>query len=576
MLTDGPVGSVGLTLAAGAVLVSWWKALLLLVPFVVWAWIISDVYDKHAARFHLGRKNWNLIQLVIGAVAAAGAFVVPVLAGVGGIAGFGIALGASVLILGIGVAAYPIVSSKDARVPPDHRVKIDFSKFAEKRKAKAEKKQAGKAELVILRPDKSKVVVPDAETPEFEVRTAAEGVIMRAREARASQLDILPTGKDGSYGVTYLVDGVRQTGEGPMPAQDAVRIIDFWKDAGLLEVADRRKKQTADIRIAKGDENYTARLTTIGGQGGQRLTMLFDHAQAVRRSPENLGMLEPQLQELRELVQENRGTVVLAAPSDGGRTTLFYTIVKMHDAYTSNVQTIELQTEDALEGVRQNVFEPGGEQEFGKLVRSILRRDPRVVAVADLDADAAKEMARADHERTRTYASFKTDGVLGAVQLWVKAVGDLEQAGEALHGGVAGKLVRRLCENCRVAYQPSADMLKKLGLPGDKVKQLYKKGGQVLIKNKPEVCPVCAGVGYAGQVGVFEVYRFGPEERDAIKKGDLNALRAALRKRGLPSLQQAALRAAVEGVTSVEEVLRVTTEATKPGNTGTKTAAAAT
>ncbi|MFG0325750.1 MAG: ATPase, T2SS/T4P/T4SS family, partial [Phycisphaerales bacterium JB037] len=567
---------VGLTLAAGAVLVSWWKALILLVPFVVWAWIISDVYDKHAARFHLGRKKWNLIQLVIGVAAAAGAFVVPVLAGVGGIAGFGIALGAVVLILGIGIGAYPFVSGKDARVPPDHRVKIDFSKFAEKRKAKAEKKQAGKAELVILRPDKSKVLVPDAETPEFEVRTASEGVVMRAREARASQLDILPTGKDGSYGVTYLVDGVRQTGEGPMPAQDAVRIIDFWKDAGLLDVADRRKKQTADIRIAKGEENYTARLTTIGGQGGQRLTMLFDHAQAVRRSPENLGMLEPQLQELRELVKENRGTVVLAAPSDGGRTTLFYTIVKMHDAYTSNVQTIELQTEDSLEGVRQNVFDPNGEQEFGKLVRSILRRDPRVVAVADLDADAAKEMARADHERTRTYASFKTDGVLGAVQLWVKAVGDLEQAGEALHGGVAGKLVRRLCENCRVAYQPSADMLKKLGLPADKVKQLYKKGGQVLIKNKPEVCPVCAGNGYAGQVGVFEVYRFGPEERDAIKKGDLNALRAALRKRGLPSLQQAALRAAVEGVTSVEEVLRVTTESGKTGSTGTKTATAAT
>ena len=106
---------------------------------------------------------------------------------------------------------------------------------------------------------------------------------------------------------------------------------------------------------------------------------------------------------------------------------------------------------------------------------------------------------------------------------------------------------------------------------------LYKKGGQVLIKNKPEICPVCSGNGYAGQVGVFEVYRFGDEERDAIKHGDLNALRAALRKRGLPSLQQAALRAAVEGVTSVEEVLRVTAESGKSGGgTSSKTATAAT
>ncbi len=117
--------------------------------------------------------------------------------------------------------------------------------------------------------------------------------------------------------------------------------------------------------------------------------------------------------------------------------------------------------------------------------------------------------------------------------------------------------MRRLCTNCRVGYPPSPDMLKKLGVGEGKVQQLFKKGGQVLIKNKPEVCPVCAGdSGYYGMEGVFEVYRFGSEERELLEQNNLAGLKAALRKRNLPTLQQAALKKALSGVTSVEEVTR--------------------
>jgi len=139
-------------------------------------------------------------------------------------------------------------------------------------------------------------------------------------------------------------------------------------------------------------------------------------------------------------------------------------------------------------------------------------------------------------------------------------VGDIDQASKGLHGVLAQKLIRKLCTNCRVAYQPSPDMVKKLGLPPDKVKQLFKKGGQVLIKNKPEVCPVCGGGGYVGQEGVFEVYKLGEPERTAIRAGDWNALKGELRKRNLPTIQQTAIRKALDGVTSVEEVMRITAD----------------
>ena len=256
-------------------------------------------------------------------------------------------------------------------------------------------------------------------------------------------------------------------------------------------------------------------------------------------------------------------------PRDNGRTTLMYSVLKRHDAYINNVQTVEIDPQTALEGVRGNKFDaqsdaalPAGATgpEFATLVRSIMRRDPQVVGVAELpDAATAKEVSRADLERARVYLSFNAPDAVAGVQAWAKMVGDQRAAGECLHGVIAGKLLRKLCTNCRVAYPPAPDMLKKLGIPEGKVTQLFKKGGQVLIKNKPEVCPVCAGSGYYGQDGVYEVCLFGKEERDLVAAGNLSGLKAAMRKRNVPTIQQVAIRKAVDGITSVEEVMRITT-----------------
>jgi len=256
-----------------------------------------------------------------------------------------------------------------------------------------------------------------------------------------------------------------------------------------------------------------------------------------------------------------------------------YALLRKHDAYTSNVQTIALEQQATIEGVRQNKFEPTGDAEFSTTVRSILRRDPDVVAVAEMPDEAtAREVAKADHERTRIYVSLRADGVLPAIQLFARAVGDQKLASNCLHGAIGQRLVRQLCVNCKAPFQPTAEMIKKLGLPKD-TKQLFKKSGQVLMKDKPQVCPVCGGSGFFGQIGVFEVYTIGPDERKLIAANDMTALRAAFRQRKQQSLQQAALQHVVLGNTSVEEVIRVTQSsqqpAAKPSSAAAKPAATA-
>ncbi len=551
------------TLAAGYMLVSVWKPILLLAPFVGWGWVVSTVLDKHAQRFYLGREKWALIHMLFGLAAVAAILLVPI----GGIAGFAATLLIVLALLGGDIGLFAVIANKDERVPEHARLSLNLDKMRAAREEKAKAKQLGTAALTIVGAGKMTVAPPPKESPDYAVRVAAEQVLVKGFTVHASQIDILPA-NESTYAASYLVDGVRQAGD-PIPKGDAVQIIDFWKKCAGLDVSDRRRKLTGEVSVSgEGMSGTAVKLTTSGSGAGMRMTMLFNPAQAVRRKPADIGLLDNQMEMLKAWASEPGGVVLVAGQADGGRTTTLYSILKMHDAYTSNITTLEFEVQDALEGIKQIGFDPAAEgPDFATQVRSTLRRDPDVVAVAELpDANTAANIAQADLERSRVYLSLKANSALEAVQLYAKAVGDPKLAAEGLKGVVAHKLVRVLCGNCKVAYPPTPDMLKKLGLPADRVKQLFKKGGQVLVRNKPEVCPVCNGVGYMGQTGVFGVFPIEAEEKALIAEGNWSGLRAAMKKRQLPSVQQSALRKAVEGLTSIEEVTRITAEKPKGGS----------
>jgi general secretion pathway protein E len=548
-----------ITLAADAyMLMSIWKPVLLFAPFVGWAWMISTVLDKHAQRFFLGQEKWNAIHIIFGVVALILVVALPV----GGIAGFAAAFVGSIIILGLDILIFVSITNKDTKVPESGRLTLNMKDMSESREAKKAAKQIGSSELNIVGANKMTVQPPPKDTPELGIRVSAEQIVIKGFEAHASQIDILPA-NESTYAASYLVDGVRQAGD-PIAAADAVQIIDFWKKTAGLDVNDRRRKLTSQVSISGGSISHAdLKLNTSGSKSGMRMSLIFNPAQAVRRKASALGMLDQQLDMVKNWASELEhvgGVVLLCAPSDNGRTTMSYSIMKLHDAYTSNIQSIEYEIEDQLEGIKQIEWDASAEgPDFATTVRSTLRRDPDIVTICDLpDVQTAQTVAAADLERTRVYLNIRTDSALKGVQTYVQAVGDPKLAAKGLRGVVASKLVRVLCGNCKVPYQPTPDMLKKLGLPEDKVGELFKKGGQVLVRNKPETCSVCAGVGYSGQTGCFGVFPIDAEERAMIVEGNWNGLRAVMRKRGLPSVQQAALRKAVMGITSIEEVTRIT------------------
>jgi len=559
-----------ITLAADALmLMSIWKPVLLFAPFIGWAWMISTHLDKHAQRFFLGQENWNAIHLGFAFAALALIVLLPV----GGIAGFAAAFVGSIILLGLDILIFVSITNKDERVPESEKMNMNMKDMSEARDAKKAAKLIGASELMIVGANKMTVQAPPKDTPELGIRVGAEQVVLKGFESRASQIDILPA-NESTYAASYLVDGVRQAGD-PISAADAVQIIDFWKKCAGLDTKDRRRKLSGEVSIS-GDaiSGATLKLNTSGSKSGMRLSLIFNPAEAVRRKVTDLGLLDPQLELLKEWATELEsvgGVVLLSAPADNGRTTMSYSIMNIHDAYTSNIQSIEYEIEDALEGIKQIEWDASAEgPDFATTVRSTLRRDPDIVTICDLpDVETAQNIANSDLERSRVYLCLRTDAALKAVQTYVQAVGDPKLAGKGIRGVVACKLVRVLCGNCKVPYQPTGEMLKKLGLPEGKVGELFKKGGQVLVRNKPEVCSVCGGVGYSGQTGCFGVFRIGDEERALIAEGNWNGLRALMRKGGLPSVQQSALRKAVMGITSIEEVTRITAPKKSPSKKAT-------
>jgi len=559
--------NASLTLATLAVdadpvfLVSAWKPLLVAIPFVGWAWVVSSVYDQDARRFLIGAKVWNPLHIVFGVVALAVVLFFP---------NFLIGFPLMIVILGADLIAYAIKRNASHRVPEDLKWSMDISKIKEQM---TERKEAKLAKGVTLgfRGPSGLVQPPERGTPEYDVRIAAEALLIDAIGARASRIGISP-GKEGNYNVALTIDGVRRAAD-PIPAERALAIIDFIKGASGLDVKDRRRKLRAKLAIEQGATSRPLLVATSGSTDGVKLTVIFDPESQVNHQVEELGLMPKQLEELKAIILQQEGVVLLASPPANGRTATMYALTRDHDAYTQNIQTLEIEPSTAIEGVRQNVFDPTSADatDYATTLRSILRRDPDVVFVAELpDVDTAKEIVKADQERTRTFVSLRAESALAAVQTFAKAVGETKPVADAVNGVIAVRLIRKLCTNCKVEYTPQPEMLKRLGTTPEKTKSLFKRGGQVLVKGKEDVCPVCQGSGYFGQEGVFEVYQIGADEKQPLANGDLSGFRNAIKRKRLPSIQEAAVYKALTGVTSVEEVARITGgSSSKSKKTGT-------
>ncbi|MCH8823749.1 MAG: Flp pilus assembly complex ATPase component TadA [Planctomycetes bacterium] len=536
-------------------LVSFYKPLLMLITFLPWAWLISSKLDKDARYFHLNNRMWNGIYLGCGVAALATTLVIPI---------FWISWPAGILVLYCPIYVYWQVRNRS--VPEGQQFTFTGEGISAKLASRKQSRATHGAAIQFIDNNNKNRDVPLKEEPLYIVHVLAEDLIGPALAARASEIR-LEIGAAGCN-VTQLIDGVRYKREA-VPVDVALKMIDYLKDISGLNIEDRRRTQKSNFSMSSTGTKTQIAVNTRGSSSGQLMTLTFDRAEKLQKPFDGLGLLGSQLEALRkfELEHERHGIFLIGAPKGHGLTTSSYSFISRHDAYTSNIKTLEIEVQTHLDGVDQIAWDPSNRDvDYSTNLQSILRRDPDLVLTAQIpDRETGSVVAGPGMSGPLIYIPQAVSTIAEQIRSWVSIVGDLKTAAKSLRAVTNQRLLRTLCPNCKQPYQPSAQQLQKMNLPSNKIKQLFGPGGKIQVKNKIEACPVCGGTGYLGQTAVFEVMIVDSEIQRLLTAGDLKGALAHARRNKMIYLQEAALSKVIKGETSIEEVARVTASAKANG-----------
>lgn len=529
-------------------LLAWWKALLILPPFIAWAWLVSTKLDKDARYYHLNYNLWNGIHLGAAVAALAAMLFVPY---------FALSWPVGVIILLGPVLTYWHI--RDQAVPEGEQFKLTSQGIMAKLAARKQARAAHQAIIQFIDSKGKTRDTPLRDDPLFAVHMLAEDMLGPALAARASRVELNVATSGGS--ISQTIDGIRYKRE-TAPTESSMRMIDYLKDIAGLDLAERRRRQTGDFRLRGPSGEAEINIVTTGSSSGQLLRVDFDRNKRMHKPFDAVGLLAPQLEALRffEQPHERHGIILVGAPPGHGLSTTAYSFLSRHDAYTSNVKSLEREIMVQLLGVDQVQWDPNNPDiDYATNLQSILRRDPDVVLTGEIrDNETARVVAEPGMKGPLIYIQQPLATIVDQIRDWVKKVGDVRDATKPLRAVTNQRLLRSLCPNCRQAYQPSPEQLKKLNLPAKKVNQLYRAGGKVQVKNKIENCPVCGGTGYLGQTAAFEVMIVDDEARKLLAAGDLKAALGHARRNNMFYIQEAALSKVISGETDIDEVVRVT------------------
>lgn len=535
------------TLAAAepAILLSIYKPILFVVVVAAWGLLVTKLGKDVSFHFPTMKESWNGVQIGAGITGLVLWLMLP---------WFWAGLALFLLCMGGGFLGYTLF--RNPRLDEDFRWTFSIASFTKPYEDAADAKAQAKATVHLVGPDGGKLDVPTGESPYVEAHRAFEQAIEFAVPRAAQRIELLA--EPAGTAMAVQIDGVRY----PQPTLDAktgLLMIDYIKLCSKLDVADRRKKQTGKMTIDAGAMGrHAAVVNTSGTTRGLSLTVDLNPAGGKAIPFEKLGLLEPQRQALDACLKQPGRVVMVVCPPSQGMTTTLYSLLTHHDPYTQSVVTIEEDVPFELEGVIHNRMDAASDiNAWNQKLKGLLLRETNVVMLGKVSDPSTCKLIADNVGATRFYFGLKQDDSFAALRAWVKAVGDTQTAAGALGAIIGQRLIRKLCTNCRVSYKPDPDTLRKLNLPADRISQMYKHSGKIMVKEKETECPDCVGVGYKGRVGVFEALTLDDEARKLIAAGQLEQLKTHLRRQRTLWLQEAALAKAVEGVTSISEITRV-------------------
>ncbi|OSM05334.1 putative general secretory pathway protein E [Magnetofaba australis IT-1] len=350
--------------------------------------------------------------------------------------------------------------------------------------------------------------------------------------------------------VRYRVDGVLRVVLEPKKAL-APLIVSRVKVMARLDIAEKRLPQDGRISLRIAGRPVDVRVSTIPTGHGERVVMRLLDKQAGRLDLEQLGMAGDIQEAMDGAIHKPNGIILVCGPTGSGKTTTLYAVLKRLNDHSRNIMTVEDPIEYNLEGVSQTHVNTKVDMTFARGLRAILRQDPDVVMVGEMrDLETARTAVQASLTGHMVLSTLHTNSAIGAVT----RLRDMGVEGYLLSSSLvavlAQRLVRVLCESCKRPREITPFDRVTFGVGDNDPLTLYEHVG----------CDDCGGTGFQGRRGVYELVVVDETLRDMIHRGAGEQELGAQSKDQFRTLRADGLRLALEGVTTLEEVLRVSRE----------------
>jgi len=317
-----------------------------------------------------------------------------------------------------------------------------------------------------------------------------------------------------------------------------------------LDIAEKRLPQDGRISLRLAGRQVDVRVATLPTGHGERAVLRLLDKEDGRLELTALGMSPAILASVDKLIHQPHGIVLVTGPTGSGKTTTLYAALSRIDAHGQNIMTVEDPVEYELAGVSQTQVNPRIGMTFARALRSILRNDPDVVMIGEIrDLETAQIAVQASLTGHLVLATLHTNDAISATTRLTDMGVEPYLLSSSILGVLAQRLVRKLCPACKRAVAPTDADRAELG--GHDAVQLF----------GPVGCDACHGTGYSGRTGVYELFVVDSEAKRLIHSSNSEQdLRAHAAARGMLSLREDGLRWVLSGVTSLEEVVRVTRE----------------
>jgi general secretion pathway protein E len=389
----------------------------------------------------------------------------------------------------------------------------------------------------------------EIESSDQHVVNAVEFMLQHAFECRASDIHIEPKREDSL--IRFRIDGVLHDIQ-KMPKIVHAAVISRIKTMSRLDIAEKRRPQDGRVKTTKGGRDIELRVSTLPVAFGEKVVMRIFDPQVLLQDLSGLGFYPDELQIFNDFITRPHGIILVTGPTGSGKTTTLYSALKTIATRELNVTTIEDPIEMVYEDFNQTSVQIKVGITFAAALRHILRQDPDVIMVGEIrDSETAQYAIQAALTGHLVFSTLHTNDAPSSITRLADLGVERFLISSTLVGTMAQRLLRRICPHCVTERFLTPDEVVTLRLavpPGKKVK--VKEG---------EGCFECRGTGYIGRTGIFEMLPMDEGIKNLIIHGaDAPEIKRESVKNGMRTLRQSALRKLAEGITTFEEVVRVT------------------